>query len=234
MTIGLFRLYLVSAMTTTAALMAGCGGGGSAQPTGFDVQAAFAAMLGTPATYVMTANFSASQTGSTAVVLSETDTFTPGAPADPRVGDFPGTEIARVAGPLPNPNTIGATVPSTGTETFYFSPSPFRLVAHTSGSTFERFTATAELPTSAQVGEQGQFGLLTLDQSTVATQVTWSVESAETADTAWVCMGFSSRVIPRSLCVRVNMKGALLGERVVNYGPLMGLTVDLRSAGAPG
>jgi hypothetical protein len=221
---------LASALGLSAALLVGCGGGDSTPAaTGFDVQAAISAMFQTPASYAMAETLSASQAGGTAVQLSETDTFAPGAPADPRVGDVPGTVLTRKAGPVPNPNTVGSTVPQSGTETYYYTRGPFRLVARIRDGLFGRYTTTADLPTRALIGDSGQFATFALDQSGAVDQISWRVEAAELPDTAWVCLVNLEHQFVLSRCVRVDANGAILGARVVTEAALLGLPVDLRS-----
>lgn len=233
----LLRMKMMSSLTSasalvfTAALLVSCGGGdgGPPGPAGFDVQAAISAMFETPASYDLTASLSASQTGGTAVQLSETDTFVPGAPADPRAGGVPGTVLTRKAGPIPVPNVVGSTVPQSGTETYYYTRDPFRLVARIRDGLFGRFTTTAELPTRAHIGDSGQFATFALDQAGDVDQIVWRVEAAELPDTAWVCLVNLEHQFKLSRCVRVDASGAVLGARVVNEAALLGLPVDLRS-----
>jgi hypothetical protein len=221
------RFAFASTLALTTALLAGCGGGDSAP--GFDVQAAISAMFQTPASYAMAETLPASQTGGTAVDLSETDTFAPGAPADPRVGAVSGTVLTRKAGPIPNPNTVGSTVPVSGTETYYYTSGPFRLVARIRDNLFGRYTTTADLPTRAQIGESGAFATFALDQSGAVDQILWRVEAAELPGTAWVCLVDVEHQFTLSQCVRVDANGTILGARVVNEAGLLGLPVDLRS-----
>jgi hypothetical protein len=227
---------LASALVLSAGIIAGCGGGGGGQSTGpeapaapvFDVQAAVSAMFETAATFEMTGSLSAIQIGSTAdEELHETDTFIPGAPADPRVGDFLATELKRTTW-----NSI-TTVPRLASETFYYTESPFRLVAREFGnSSIERYTRIGDFPTNALIGQSGQFATSTFDQSTITDFLFWSVTAAEVPETAWVCLGFFSthQGISQSQCVRVGANGAILGARVVtDSGGFIFPTTDLRS-----
>jgi hypothetical protein len=218
-----------------AALVAGCGGGGGdggGQPSGagtpgtFDVQAAVSAMFQTAATYDMSGSV---QSGTTTVALHEIDTFVPGAPPNPQVGAYLATQLVRKGDPVSAP--VGATAPASGTETYYFSPSPFRLVAYTRiDGVLEHVTTTGDLPTSATIGQSGPLGTINVDQSTSVDFLGWNVQAAERPDLAWVCLTFGYRQITQSQCVRVGANGTILGGRVVNDGPLLGLTVDMRSA----
>jgi hypothetical protein len=217
------------AWTLGSALLGGCGGGGAspAPPGTFDVRAAISAMFQNAATYQMSGTVPASQTGSVAVELHETDTFAPGAPLDPRIGDFPGTRLVREATPPAIP--IGATAPTSRSETYYYSPGVFRLVARLRDSVLERFTVSADLPAAAMVGQSGLYATSTVDESTVANFVQWKVDAADAPDSAWVCLVFAGRQISTSQCVRVGAQGAITGARIVNEGPLLGATVDLRT-----
>jgi hypothetical protein len=229
------HLVLVTALAAGSGLVASCGGGGDTAPLGtpqgpiaFNVQAAVSAMFDTAATYDMSGSVPASETGTTAIALHETDTFVPGAPADPLLGNGPTTLLIRTASP---PNvSIGVTTPQSGTETYNFTRAPFRLVARKrADGLVERFTFNADLPSAALIGQSGLAATFGADGGASANQLGWSVEAAETSDTAWVCLLFVQRQITNSQCVRTDSKGAILGARVVNSGPLLGLTADLRS-----
>lgn len=236
MKIKLAPLILATVLAASSAFVAGCGGGGGetaptpgpgAAPV-FDVQGVVSAMLQNPATFDMTGTVPASQTGSTDVALHEVDTFVPGAPSDPRVGAAAATQLIRKADPLSV--SIGSTAPRSGTETYYYTTAPFRLVAHTrADGVFERLTVTADLPSAARIGDSGAYATVIQDQSAAVDSLYWRVEAAETPDTAWVCLAFGYRQISLSQCVRTDTRGAILGARVVNSGALMGLTADLRS-----
>ena len=228
------RFTLASALVLSAGFVAGCGGGGgqSTGPEGpaapaFDVQATVSAMFETAATFEMTGSLSAIQTSSTAMELHETDTFIPGAPADPRVGDFLATELTRTMW-----NSI-ATVPRLASETFYYTESPFRLVARKFGnSSIERYTRIGDFPTNALIGQSGEFATSTFDQSSVTDFLSWKVEAAEVPETAWVCLVFFSthQGISQSQCVRVGANGAILGARLVtDSNGFIFPTTDLRS-----
>jgi hypothetical protein len=228
------HLVLITALAAGSGLVASCGGGGDTAPlsappgpTAFDVQAVVSAMFDTAASYDMTGSIPTSETGTTAIALREVDTFIPGAAQDPQVGNVPGTELVREADPITR--FVGATAPTSGTETYYFTRSPFRLVAHKHDGLLERFTLTADLPSAAQIGQFGGLGTFAVDESGFFNSLTWSVEAAETTDTAWVCLKFGEHQTVQWHCARTNTQGAILGARVVNTGPLLGFTVDLRS-----
>jgi len=215
------RFTLAFVLVLSASIVAGCGGAGGdgGQSTGpeatpvFDVEAAIRAMFDTPATYEMTGSV---QIGSTASELHETDTFTPGAPADSRVGDFLATELAR---------TVDQSVTRA---TFYYTESPFRLVALKSNdSSIGRYTRVGDLPSGAFIGQSGELATFAFDESSITSSWSWMVEAAEVPETAWVCLVGSSIHGGSSHCLRVGANGAILGARVVSVFGFS--TSDLRS-----
>jgi hypothetical protein len=220
-----------------ASLVSACGGGGggSEQPgTGttpgtFNVQAVLSAFYQTPATYALTESLTAAQTGSSAVTLHAVDTFVPGVTPDPQVA---AATSATMITTKVDPVTVdlGSTLPQSSTTTYYYAVEPFRLVARASNSALSYFTLGSELPTSASIGQSGLYGTLGDNTYGQAASVFWSVEAAETPGTAFVCLSITGRQISYEQCARVAANGAIIGERVYNNGPLLGVTVDLRSA----
>ena len=221
---------LAVALVLTAGLVTACGGGGNSQSDGteapaapvFDVQAAVRAMFETPATYELTGSVAAALIGGSAdEIFHESDTFIPGAPADPQFGDVLATLLARTRS-----NSIYTAAQLTS-ETYYYTDNPFRLVGFDSNNSPVVLTSTGDLPTSALAGQSG-----TLATGAGTLLVGWTVQAAEVPGTAWVCIGFTSVHSggTSSQCVRVGANGAILGARVViDSNGFLFPTIDLRS-----
>jgi hypothetical protein len=216
------RLLALSAPIASIVLVlsscgGGDGGGGSDGPVpstlAFPVAAAVSAYVQTSQSFTL---------NGTDNVTSNTYTFTHSStPGSASTFESQPAQTAAVSVVL---KRNGVTI-STGSGTEYFQVNPYKPLGRISTSgEYEVATSWTALPTTAMVGQTGPAWSSTeytnSSKTTVESTdvVTWSLE-ADTANTAWLCLNFSTTFTsgdPNFIeadCYRIDGSGNVLGQK---------------------
>lgn len=210
---------LTSALALSAALLAGCGGGGGdpaaegpIQPV-FNVEAALADLFRTEGEFELAGRDPLGNP------LRRIYSFVPGVPADPRVGNTLATRVEEWSPDWPDQRN--RTI-------YYYTVNPFRLVARTlSSSSIMYYTQTAEIPIGAAVGSGFGFAEGQEPQGSQLERVRWDVREADASGTAWVCLENAQIRSGSFLCTLARPEGTVPRRRAGGWS--IGSSYDLQS-----